>query len=462
MSDAERAIIRTHVVPLLLTESDSSIRTIIADVIRGVCEYDYPDKWPSLLSELLAAVKTANSNVLQMFNALLALRKIVKRYEYKTKEHRDPLDVIISEAFPILQELMQTIIANNSLEAAQVMRVCLKIFYSATMYALPLVAGVDTNLWFSALAHIIAKPLPEAAEPGAEPPGQPEGVEDRKQWPWWKLKKWALRLACLFIQRYGNPRFTDYKEFATYFRGEVAMALLQSVMSLLSQKIAGAFLTEDAHRQALAYVSSCVEMSPTYKVLKPHLSTLLFQIVFPAICISSEDARLLKDDPQEFIRKVHDPMEDWLSATTAATNLLQTLARYRQKDTLHMFLRFIYGLLTTYAAAAPEQRNYEHKDGVLTAMATLYKVSCLSSRLRMLQASGRRVCAVGPLIRRRLSVIRHQLPPLLTARLVGANHRSPTADKRFALDEKCPSASAHTPAPSPPGRLVINIASAVY
>ena len=31
--------------------------------------------------------------------------------------------------------------------------------------------------------------------------------------------------------------------------------------------------------------------------------------------------------------QIHDPSEDWLDPRIAATNLLQMLARYRQKDT---------------------------------------------------------------------------------------------------------------------------------
>jgi hypothetical protein len=50
---------------------------------------------------------------------------------------------------------------------------------------------------------------------------------------------------------------------------------------------------------------------------------------------------LFNDDPQEFIRKVHNPISDWLSPMLAATTLLQTLARYRQKDVMPLFLPFL-------------------------------------------------------------------------------------------------------------------------
>jgi hypothetical protein len=81
---------------------------------------------------------------------------------------------------------MKQIVDNNTIEAAMVARVCLKIFWGSTCYALPSASNVDVNLWFQILAHFLNKPLPEAAE-GKEPAGQPLSVEDREAWPWWKV-----------------------------------------------------------------------------------------------------------------------------------------------------------------------------------------------------------------------------------------------------------------------------------
>ncbi len=163
---------------------ENSIRGILAESIRIASEFDFPERWPNLVPTLLANVQ--NPDVLKVYNSLLALRKLVKRYEYKQKEARQPLNDIIQASFPFLQQLMTLILNNNSIEAAQVMRMCLKIFWSATMYSLPTVSGVDVNLWFQMIASILDKHIPEAAE-GLEPAGQPEDHDERKSWPWWKV-----------------------------------------------------------------------------------------------------------------------------------------------------------------------------------------------------------------------------------------------------------------------------------
>ena len=81
---------------------------------------------------------------------------------------------------------MTFILDNNTIEAAHVLRLCFKIFWSCTQYSLPPVAGVNVNLWFNSLAKILNKRLPEASE-GIEPYGQPISEDERNEWPWWKV-----------------------------------------------------------------------------------------------------------------------------------------------------------------------------------------------------------------------------------------------------------------------------------
>ena len=55
---------------------------------------------------------------------------------------------------------------------------------------------------------------------------------------------------------------------------------------------------------ALQYVTTGVALSSSWKVMKPHMSSLLASVVFPLCCFDDEDEELWDDDPQEYIRKV--------------------------------------------------------------------------------------------------------------------------------------------------------------
>ncbi len=66
---------------------------------------------------------------LRMHNALLALRQVVKRLEYKPEgAERAPLEAIVGTALPMLQQLTRQLLetSNQSLEAALIMKLCLK------------------------------------------------------------------------------------------------------------------------------------------------------------------------------------------------------------------------------------------------------------------------------------------------------------------------------------------------
>ena len=368
ISDEEKIFVRQHILEVLLLESDNSIRALISDTLKVYAEFDYPEKWPTLLPALVASI-TSQTNILILFNSLLALRKLVKKFEYKPKDARAPLDDIIHAIFPYLLSIADTIFAQNtrSLEAAQVVKMILKIFWSSTMYALPLSAqGLDVNAWFQFLAHVLDLDL-ESIE---------GDKETRTANPWWKAKKWSGRIMCQFIQRYGNPRHCsdDCVPFANYFKGTVANILLAPVMNTLLKKSQGTFVTDIVHRMCLSYTASAIEMSPSYKAVKPHLEFLLFTVIFPTLCLKAEDIALFNDDPTEFVRKNNSPTEEWVDPRVAAINLLQMLARYRQKDTLPRFMPFVYSLLQDYDRDVKTEKSCICKDGVIVAVSTMLTI----------------------------------------------------------------------------------------
>ena len=105
-----------------------------------------------------------------------------------------------------MQQLMGQLIGNNicTIEAAEIMKLVLKIFWSCTQFCLPPGACAQPAVlrpWFEMLHAVLAKPLPEANVDGANPPGQPIEPEARSAWPWWKLKKWAAQICSRFLLR---------------------------------------------------------------------------------------------------------------------------------------------------------------------------------------------------------------------------------------------------------------------
>ena len=99
-------------------------------------------------------------------------------------------------------------------------------------------------------------------------------------------------------------------------------------MNTLVSKAKGEYLSEEVHRQCLQYMCNAIELSPTYKLMKPHLEIILSNMIFPCLCLSESDIELFTDDPTEFVIKINDIQEEWLDPRTAAITLLQVCDQF--------------------------------------------------------------------------------------------------------------------------------------
>lgn len=333
---------------------------------------------------------------LQVHNALLALRKVCKRYEYKSKDQRGPLNEIVNAAFPLLLPLGQELTKPNqhSLEAAMMLKQILKIFWSSTQFYLPGMedaqsAGQNGNNnssiglaqpeklqpWFEILRLALSKPLPEAST-GLEPRGQPVDVDARNAWPWWKVKKWAVQIMSRMFSRYGIPSYADdahAKEFAVYFSSNVAPQFLGPVCETLNLRPSGQFCTDRVVHLCLTYVDLAVELASTYKLLKPHLEFLLYQVCFPTMCLNEDDIDCFDNDPVEFVHKQNSPLADFYDPRMSAITLVTDLVKHRGQDVTQNLLTRMTEIVQRYMAAPVEQKNHVEKDGALLTFGSLAK-----------------------------------------------------------------------------------------
>lgn len=372
---------RNGLVEALLNEHEKSVRDLLAETLHSISIHDYPEKWPALLPNLMSVITQGNdpSQALRVHNALLAIRKICKRYEYKAKEQRGPLNDIVTQLFPLILPLAQRLSDPNehSLEAALMLKQILKIFWSSTQFFLPnagiMNSGETIQPWFNVIRAVIIKPLPEAST-GLEPVGQPQSIEERNQWPWWKVKKWALQIMSRLFSRYGMPSHAEdeVKNFAVYFSSNVATDFLGPIMETLNLRPSGNFCTDRVVHLCLSFVELAVQLAPTYKLLKPHLDFILYKVCFPTMCLTAEDIDLFENDPHEFVHRQNSPLADFFDPRMTAITLMDSLVKNRGKDIAEGLLTFLTECLTRYNQTTDEsQRNHIEKDGALLAIGEL-------------------------------------------------------------------------------------------
>eukprot|EP00584_Thalassiosira_punctigera_P008909 CAMPEP_0172545150 /NCGR_PEP_ID=MMETSP1067-20121228/15144_1 /TAXON_ID=265564 ORGANISM="Thalassiosira punctigera, Strain Tpunct2005C2" /NCGR_SAMPLE_ID=MMETSP1067 /ASSEMBLY_ACC=CAM_ASM_000444 /LENGTH=1077 /DNA_ID=CAMNT_0013331839 /DNA_START=115 /DNA_END=3348 /DNA_ORIENTATION=+ len=414
--DEDKSAVRTKLIECLLAEPDKSIRDLMAETVHCIAIHDFPDQWPGLLPVLLQAIQlnADPSQALRVHNALLAMRKVCKRYEYKSREQRGPLNQIVVLSFPLLLPLAQRLSGPNehSLEAAMMLKQILKIFWSSTQFYLPngnngdgSASGVPSPAlanpdalepWFEVLKAVLTKPLPEAST-GLEPKGQPISKEERNAWPWWKAKKWAALIMTRLFSRYGIPNYAEdeVKEFAKYFSHNVAPSFLGPVCETLSLRPQGQFCTDRVVHLCLNFVDLAVELAPTYKLLKPHMDFLLYKVCFPAMCLTEEDVDEFENDPHEFVHKQNSPMADFYDPRMSAITLVTSAVRYRGQDTMQPLLGFLTEILQRYNAAPEGGKNHVEKDCALLMFGSLSEI-LLQKKKYAAELEGLMVSSVFP------------------------------------------------------------------
>ena len=404
LSDADKAEIKVGLIRALLDEPEKSVRDLFAECLHTMVVHEFPDKWPDLVPTLLSTIRDGIAAMeqpqqkqragLQVHNALLSLRKVCKRYEYKSKDQRGPLNDIVQASFPMLLPLGQQLVQETSLEAAMMLKQILKIFWSSTQFYLPgrdpgtangtsdgdpSNAGSSSSSiglarpdvlqpWFDVLTAALKKPLPEAE--------QPKDLEARNAWPWWKVKKWAVQVMSRMFSRYGFVSYADdepSKEFARYFSTVVAPQFLGPVCETLNIRPSGQFCTDRVVHLCLTFVTSAVELSATYKLLKPHLEFLLYQVCFPVLCLSPSDVECFEHDPVEFVHKQNSPLADFYDPRLSAITLVKDLVKQRGQDVTQNLLARMTEILHRYNSSPVEQKNHIEKDGALLTFGSLSK-----------------------------------------------------------------------------------------
>lgn len=386
LAEDDKTSVKEKLVEALLTEHEKSIRDLLAETLHNMTVHDFPDKWPTLVPTLLEMIAQSNdpTKALGVHNALLALRKVCKRYEYKSKEQRGPLNEIVMQSFPLLLPLAQRLSEPtvNSLEAAMMLKQILKIFWSSTQFYLPGGNGVNPSPalanpqsmqpWFDILCKALSKPLPEAST-GLEPLGQPTGLEERNAWPWWKVKKWSVQIMSRLFSRYGIPSYAEEEcqEFAQHFSQHVATQFLQPVCETLNLRPSGLFCTDRVVHLCLTYVDLAVELAPTYKMLKPYMDFLLYKVCFPTMCLTVDDVEVFENDPHEFVHRQNSPLADFYDPRMSAITVVTDLVKHRGQDITAPLLGFMTEILHRYSAADGSAKNHVEKDGALLTFGSL-------------------------------------------------------------------------------------------
>lgn len=356
----DRQQIRDNIVEGIIRSPDL-VRVQLTMCLRVIIRHDFPGHWPAVVDKIDYYLKSPNSG--NWLGSLLCLYQLVKTYEYKKAEEREPLLAAMQIFLPRIQQQILQLLPDASHYSVLLQKQILKIFYALVQYALPLqlVNHQTMTTWMEIFRTIIDRTVP--------PETLQIDEDDRPELVWWKCKKWALHIVTRLFERYGSPGNVtkEYFEFSEFFLKTYAVGIQQVLLKILDQYRQKEYIAPRVLQQALNYLNQGVVHSVTWKQMKPHMQKISEDVIFSVMCYKDEDEELWQEDPYEYIRVKFDIFEDYASPTTAAQTLLYTAAKKR-KEVLPKMMAFCYQILT--------DPNFDprKKDGALHVIGSLAEI----------------------------------------------------------------------------------------
>lgn len=399
LSETARFLVRDNILPALSVARASAVESVLAETTRWLVLLDFPARWPALLPTISEFLSSGDSA--RVHAALVALRQLVKCYEFKSRDPerlmqsdpneaglahpRQPLDSIAAACFPTLlalythldamlqaadaqhtqrhdsasasagnanvssgtdvtpsdqhSQLQQNPPDQQLTHAMLAQRLIVKIFWSCTQFILPPCLADDGALdqWMRTLFETLRRP---SRHPFVEDP------DDLALLPEWKTKKWISQVVTRFLKRYGSPKKVPLDEpgarvVAEVFKDRHAEAATKVMLEVLSAETKGHQLSRRVAHLALDFMEEAIETAQLWAIIRPHVDTLLAQVVFRYLYFSDDDEDLWLNDPAEYVRKQYDFTEDFTSPRMAASNLLSKMADLRSKSTILPFLQYL-------------------------------------------------------------------------------------------------------------------------
>jgi hypothetical protein len=129
--------------------------------ISTIARLDYPEKWPTLLSnDILSYLNSQNEK--GIYTGLLALHALVQKYEFCLEEEREPLLLVIDQSFGVLGGLINHLMAHTESDVAlQILHMICKVFFSSNQLQVApfLTEGENIAPWIGFFNQLLNLPI---------------------------------------------------------------------------------------------------------------------------------------------------------------------------------------------------------------------------------------------------------------------------------------------------------------
>ncbi|XP_034826240.1 exportin-2 [Maniola hyperantus] len=384
---SDRATIKTLIVSLML-KSPESVQRQLSDAVSIIGKSDFPEKWPSLISEMVEKFGTGDFHVIN--GVLRTAHSLFRRYRYEFKSQKlweEIKHVLENIAKPLTDLFVATIeLTNTHANNPQALKVIYgslvlicKVFYSLNSQDLPEFFEDNMPIWMPNLLNLLQVKVPCLETDD----------DDEKPDVMVQLRTEVCECAALYALKYEE-------EFAPHAPGFVT-AVWHVLLTTGAKPKYDALVSN-----ALNFLSKVAEKN-NYKSLfedPATLSSICEKVVIPNMEFRESDMELFEDNPEEYVRRDIEG-SDVDTRRRAACDLVRTLALHYEDKMMSIFGQYVEVMLNKYAESGGSA--WVGKD------TALFLVTSLASR-GATQAAG--VTMASPLVDLTSFAANHVLPEL--------------------------------------------------
>lgn len=355
----DKAYIRSRIIESIVN-SPNCTRNLLLEVLQTIIRNDYPGRWETLPNEIMTYLLCDNQHY--WLAGYLCLLKLMKCYEYKKNSQRSILNQSMQGFLEVMKKHMEFLFNDQSEVSVTVQKHILKVYYTYTHLHLcmEVISKEMFTFWMEILCVVSTRAVPNEINN--------IDAEERPTLIWWKAKKWALHTLSRFTDRYSNPSsvIKMYKDFSIWFLNSFTEKIIQTLFNICEQYSQGNFIAPRMLTFVIISFEYLIKHSHSWKYLKPHLLTLVKEVLFKMLSHTQEDEELWQSDPVEYCRIFFDILSDPTPAYSAG-NLLNEVC-LKRKGTLEVVMSFITEVLNSSETTAIHKDAAFHVIGEVAAV----------------------------------------------------------------------------------------------
>ena len=290
ISDQDKQVARDNLLEILI-RAPHIVQVQLGECFKSIVYNDFPRHWPSLLPSLLGNL--GHHEEVRVHGALLALRILARKYEFRDDEERNPINEVAAQTFPVLLRILQQMLSSQATSSslATYIKLAFKIFWSSCYMEVPSVLLTQEQFvgWMQCLISFISKPLAPELQLNVTDP------DETATSPWWKAKKWAMHIAYRLFSRYAvtkHCREGNDRAFSEMYKKECMASFLDVHLALAQSAMQGVFFSPRCLNLVFQYLNHAVEVKPMYERVKEHWDAILHNAAFPVMCFSRDDQKV--------------------------------------------------------------------------------------------------------------------------------------------------------------------------